>query len=434
MKPDDPSGEAAEESANIPDSGPAEASAVERKNFWDQTFSSLKHRDYRLLWGGTIFSSSGRWIQQVSLGWLAYVLTQSPLILGVVNGVLALPMLLLGPLGGVITDRVDRRLLMLWTQVWLMVTAFIFATMVAGQWVQLWSLYLFTFLMGAGWAFNQPVRQSLVPNVVPRKDLMNAVALNSAGFNITRIVGPALGGLLIAWITIAGNFYLQGLAYLGVAVMIYMMHVPPNPRAAREEHLTTNLWDGIRYVWAHKPILMQVMLALVPVLMAFPYISLMPIFAEDIYGVGAAGLGLLMAVPGIGAVIATLAMASFGEFKHHGTILCLSIIVQGVGLVAFALAGNFVLALAFLVVVGGAQMSFMVTNNTLLQILTPDEFRGRVMGLYMLNQGLMPLGSLFAGIVAEGVGAPLAVAIMGGACATLGFLALASPYGRVKAS
>ena len=194
---------------------PAPARAVERKSrprSGIQTFSSLRHRDYRLLWMGTLFSSSGQWIQQVSIGWLTYQVTGSPFMLGAVNGMRSVPLLLLGPFGGVAADRMDRKRLMLTTQLFLMAVTAIFATIIFTGHAHVWNITAFALLTGVAWAFNMPVRQSIVPHLVPREDLMNAVALNSAGFNVTRIVGPSLAGLLIAAIGIAGNFYLQALA------------------------------------------------------------------------------------------------------------------------------------------------------------------------------------------------------------------------------
>src|SRR6266508_3657710 len=172
--------------AALPDAG-----AVRRRGR-PATFESLRYRDYRLLWFGTLFSSSGQWIQQVSIGWLTYTLTGSPLLLGLVNGLRAVPLLLLGPFGGVAADRLDRKRLMLTTQLFLMTVTAIFATIIFTGHAHVWNIVVFSLLTGVAWAFNMPVRQSIVPNLVPRGALMNAMALNSAGFNLTRVVGPSL--------------------------------------------------------------------------------------------------------------------------------------------------------------------------------------------------------------------------------------------------
>ena len=387
------------------------------------TLSSLRHRDYRLLWFGTLFSSSGQWIQQVSLGWLTYQLTGSAFLLGAVNGLRSLPLLLLGPFGGVAADRMDPKKLMLSTQLFLMTVTAVFATIVVSGHAHLWNIILFALLTGVGWAFNMPVRQSIVPHLVPPKDLMNAIALNSAGFNITRIVGPSLAGLLIAGVGIGGNFYLQALAYVGVAAMIRQMNIPPIPRASREVSPWRHLAEGARYVWHHPTLRVQMSLALIPVVLALPYISLMPVFAKDVLHVGPAGFGVLSAAPGVGALIGTLTIASLGNVRRKGLVLFVALIGLGASLILFSESRSFPLSLALLVLVGGFQMTYMATNQTLLQMSMSDEFRGRAMGIYMLNQGLLPLGSLFAGTLAGLTSAPFAVSVMGGSVLLLTSLA-----------
>jgi len=402
--------------------------AAKRPGFSLRTFSSLRYRDFRLLWFGTLFSSSGQWIQQVSVGWLTYELTGSPFLLGFVNGLRSVPLLVLGPFGGVAADRLDRKRLMLSTQLFLMAVTAIFATVVFTGYANVWTIVVFSLLTGVAWAFNMPVRQSVVPNLVPRSALMNALALNSAGFNVTRIVGPSLAGVLIAGIGIAGNFYLQALAYVGVASMVWRMQIPPHATTTTQaSSVRQNLAEGARYVWGHPTLRAQMTLALVPVVVALPYISLMPVFAKDVLHLGPGGFGLLMAAPGLGAVIGTLTIATLGDVRRKGLLLFGSLIALGASLVLFSQSQSFPLSLFLLVLVGAFQMSYMTTNQTLLQVTTPDALRGRVMGIYMLNQGMLPLGSLLAGTLAALWSAPLAVALMGGAVlllATLAFLRL----------
>lgn len=377
-----------------------------------QTFRSLRHRDYRLLWFGTIFASAGQWIQQVTIGWLTYQLTGSAFLLGAVNGCRSLPLLLLGPFGGVAADRIDRKRLMLGTQLSLMVVTAIFATIIMIGQIEVWHLFAFSLLTGVGWAFNMPVRQSVIPNLVPSGDLMNAMALNSAGYNATRIVGPSVAGVLIATIGAAENFFLQAGAYLGVATMVFLMRVPARVVTASRS-VGTNLAEGGRFIWRHPTIRTQMSLALVPVIIALPYTSLMPIFADDVLDVGPGGYGLLMSAPGLGAVLGTLAIASQSDTLRKGWLLTGSVLALGLSLILFALSRSFPLSLVVLVVAGAAQMSYQTTNQTIIQIATPDALRGRVMGVYILEMGLLPMGSLLAGGVADIFGAPLAVACMG---------------------
>jgi MFS transporter, DHA1 family, staphyloferrin A biosynthesis exporter len=408
--------------AAVPSAAPAAATLDTEQRLG--TFASLRYREYRLLWFGTLFSSSGQWIQQVSIGWLTYALTGSPFLLGLINGLRSVPLLVLGPFGGVAADRVDRKRLMLTTQLFLMTITAVFATVVGTGNAHVWNIALFTLLTGVGWAFNMPVRQSIVPQLVPRNALMNAMALNSAGFNVTRIVGPSLAGLLIAAVGIAGNFTLQAFAYLGVAAMVWMMQIPPRTNTvARDVSVGRNLAEGARFVWRHPTLRVQMLLALVPVVIAMPYTALMPMFAKDVLNLGPGGFGVLMAAPGVGAVIGTLTIASLGNVQRKGLLLFGALLALGVTLILFAQSRSVPVSIALLVLVGGFQMTYMTTNQTLLQLSTPDEFRGRVMGIYMLNQGLLPLGSLIAGVLADLWGAPLAVSVMGGTVLLLAGLA-----------
>ena len=358
--------------------------------------------------------SAGQWIQQITLGWLLYDLTGSSVLLGALNGLRALPFLVSSPIAGVAADRMDRRKILINTQFVLLVTALGMGTLVASGLLQVWHLFLFTLITGAAWAFNEPVRQTLVPNLVPKEDLMNAVALHSAGFNLNKVIGPALGGLLIALFGAAGNFFVQGLAYAGVLVTLYVMHVPPTPVQARQSSVVANLKEGFAYVWSTPTVLALMVADLVPRIFAVPYQALMPVFQKDVLGVGPEGLGMLMAAPGVGAVLSTLLLASIAHsFRRKGLLVLGGLISLGVFLILFSRTTSFPLALVILVAVGGCQIMFMATVNAMVQMTVPDALRGRVMSLYMLDRGLMPAGSLMAGVTAHFIGAPATVSLMG---------------------
>ena len=379
-----------------------------------QTFSSLRHLDFRYLCTGTFLMSAGQWIQQVTLGWLVYELTGNSILLGMLNGLRALPFLVTGPMAGVAADRMDRQKLMLHTQYVLIVTAVIMGGLVASGLLEVWHIFVFTLITGIAWTFSEPVRQSLIPSVVPKAELANAIALNSGGFNLMKVIGPAVGGAMIAVFGAAGNFFVQGVAYAGVLVMIYLMHVPPTPEKARRSSALANLKQGFAYVWSTPAVLALMILAYVPRVFAVPYQTLMPVFQKDVLGVGPEGLGLLMAAPGVGAVLSVLVLASLtNRVKRQGLLLVGSIVILGAFLILFSQITSFWLALVVLVAVGGFQMLFLASTNTMLMLIVPDELRGRVMSLYMLDRGLMPAGALFAGVVAHFIGGPLTVAIMG---------------------
>jgi MFS transporter, DHA1 family, staphyloferrin A biosynthesis exporter len=320
-------------------------------------FDVLRYPNYRLLWTGTLFSSSGLWIQQVTVSWLTYEITNSAFLLGAVNGFRAVPLLFLAPLGGVAADRFDQRRLMLVTQLFLMTVTAIFATICVTGHAAVWNIILFTLLTGVAWAFNMPVRQSIIPNTVPRKYLVSAIALNSVGINMTRVLGPSLGGLLIAAVGVSSNFYIQALAYVGVASMVYQLQLPRLPRASRDNSVWRNLVEGLRYLVKHPTLRLQMALALIPVVIALPYISLLPIFARDVLGVGAEGYGLMMAAPGIGALVGTGTIATIGSIKRKGLLLFIALAGLGLSLVIFSFSRAYPLSLLLLALAGGFQMT-----------------------------------------------------------------------------
>ena len=359
--------------------------------------------------------SAGQWVQQVTLGWLLYDLTGNSMLLGALNGLRAVPFLVTGPMAGVAADRMDRRKLLLRTQWILIITAVAMGTLVASPYLHVWHIFIFTLITGIAWSFTEPVRQSMIPSVVPKEDLVNAIALNSGGFNLMKVIGPALGGAMIVLFGGAGNFFVQSVAYSGVLVMIYLMHIPNTPSEARRASAVANLKEGFAYIWSTPAVLALLTLAYVPRIFAVPYQTLMPVFQKDVLQVGPDGLGMLMAAPGVGALIAVLTLASLANrLKRQGLFLVGSIVVLGFFLIVFSQVRVFPLALATLVIAGAFQMFFLASTATILQLLVPDELRGRVMSLYMLDRGFMPVGALFAGTTAHFIGAPFTVAVMGG--------------------
>ena len=378
------------------------------------TFSSLRNRDFRYLWAGTCFLSGGLWIQQVTLGWAIYEMTRSSILLGALNGLRFLPFLIFSPLAGVAADRTDRRRLMITTQWFVLATALGMGVVVSLELLEVWHLFAFTLVTGVVWSFSEPVRQALIPDVVPRADLMNAVALNSAAFNFTKIFGPSVGGVLIAVFGLAGNFYIQSATYLFVMWMIYRMNVPERVRDATGSSVLSNLREGIRYVWSEPVVFSILATAMVPRLFAMPYQALMPIFQKDVLQVGPEGLGMMMAAPGLGAMLVMLSVAHFANrVNRPGLLMIAALVLQGAFLILFALMRTLPLALLTLVVVGGFQVLFMSVSNMVLHMTVPDELRGRVMSIYMLDRGITPAGALMAGVSAHFIGAPYTVVGMG---------------------
>lgn len=385
------------------------------------TFSSLRYRDFRFLWFGTLFMSAGQWVQQLTLGWLVYDLTGSPVLLGVLNGLRALPFLISGPIAGVIADRADRKRSMLGSQYVLLVTALMMGILVSGGWVEVWHLMAFAVVTGMAWSLNQPVRQAILPNLVPRRDLINAQALNSAAFNFNKVMGPLLAGILIAASGAAGNFYVQALAYGGVMAMIFPMNVPRVAAGGPRVSAWADMKEGWRYVWRSPLVLAVLVAGLIPSVLAFPYQALMPVFQKDVLEVGPEGLGVLMAALGIGGMSALLLLATFGyRVARRGRMMLVALLLLGAFLMLFAATRELWPAAFTLTAVGVAQVIYNNTAHILLQELVPDELRGRVNSLYMLDHGFSPLGALLAGVSTHFLGAPWTIGGMGALVLGLG--------------
>jgi len=394
-----------------------------------QTFISLQHGDFRTLWIGILFMSAGAWIQQVTIGWLLYDLTGSGVLLGALNGLRAFPYLILGFFTGVIIDRVDRRKLLLLIQPFMIVATFTLGLLIVTNRIEVWQLFVFAFISGTAWSISMPLRQALVPNLVPKKHLTNALSLTAMGYNINKVLGPALGGILIAAVGAGGNFFVQSAAYLGVLFIVFTLRVPDDHVKPSESSALSDIKDGLKYVRSKPAVLAVIATALVPPLFAMPYMSLMPIFQKDVLGVGPEQLGMLLAAPGIGALFSLTMLATVGDrIRRKGILLLFGLGFFGIFIVIFSQTPSYPLVLLPLVGAGFCHLTYITTSYTMLQLLTPDELRGRVLSLYFLNRGFGPIGSLMAGILADILGAPITVTIMASVVVLLaGVLAWRAP-------
>jgi MFS family permease len=380
------------------------------------TFSSLRHPHFRRLWISSLVNAGSNWLQQVTLGWLAYDTTDSALIAGLVFGVRALPQLIIGPIGGVIGDRFERKRSLQINSGYMAALALGFALLLALVEVRTWQILLYTVLQGTGQALVNPVRQALVANTVPRDDLMNAIALNSFAQTSMRVVGPSIAGGLIALSGPALNFGIQSVAYVIVFVLILPLQAPYTSREVGRKHgsMWQSFGEGIAYV-RHQPTLMGLMmLALVPVLFTTPInLGLLPVFARDALHVDSAGLGLMYSAQGIGAVLGTMALASLGNFRSKGMLLSACAACLTVAITLYSQVTVFLLALPLLALGTCCFMTYNTINQTIIQTITPDEYRGRVMGLHMMDHGLSPLGAFLFGTIAELYGVRLSIFIAG---------------------
>jgi len=381
------------------------------------TFASLRNTDYLYLWMGNLFNAAGLWIQQVTIGWLVWELSGSATMVGVASSLRFLPFLFIGPLGGVAADRMDRRRLLMITQTVMAAVAVLFAVVVALDWVRVWHAMVFSFAMGCGFAMNAPVRQSLIANTVPLTELGNAIALNSTAINVTRIIGPAVGGVLIVAFGVAGNFLLQAGLYLCMVAVIFPMKVPyRDTMSASKASALGSLKEGVHYVWSNKTMFGLMMLNFIPSLFVMPILQIMPAFAAEVLHAKANIYGYLMTSFGVGALLATLTMASFGSMIRSGWLGIAALSSTAIFVILFSQSTLLWVAFFLLAALGFSQLIFRVNNNTLVQTLAPDSLRGRVMAIYQMDHALMPLSASALGVCADLFSVPTSIAVSGILC------------------
>ena len=379
--------------------------------------AALAHRNFRIVWFAALGSTIGTWMQQYAQSWLVYELTKSNFYLGIDSFLGQLPILLLMLIGGVIADRHDRRRLLTTSQYIQAIAAFALATLVATHSVKVGYIFMLSFIAGCGQAFGGPAYQSLIPSLVPRRDLPSAIGLNSTQFNLSRVLGPALGGTVLATIGLAWCFALNGVSFFIVIFALAWLHLPKHTPAKSHKPIRTDLQVGLRYVRNHRLVLTLTVLVFISTFLAMPLITLMPSFATDVlhgFGTPAARLSLLMACQGLGAITGALVVATLGQFKHMGAALLGVQTMLGLLLAAFAMSRMLPLSLVLLFVAGMFYMSTFSISFSLVQLTVPDELRGRVVSIYMvaLRSG-GPIGALTAGALADAFTAPTIMAMNG---------------------
>ncbi|HJZ52264.1 MAG TPA: MFS transporter [Candidatus Acidoferrales bacterium] len=388
--------------------------APENRSRFHDLVRSLRHRNFQLFFSGQLISLIGTWMQNIAQAWLVYRLTGSSLLLGIVGFAGQIPIFLFAPIGGLAADRWNRHHVVIGTQVSSMILAFILAALTLFHVVQVWEIVVLAALLGVVNAFDVPARQSFLIEMVVREDLMNAIALNSSMFNGARVIGPAIAGILVARIGEGWCFFANAVSYIAVIIGLLMMKLGPLRTASKDSSPFEHIAEGFRFVRRTKPILALVLLIGLVSLVAVPYSVLMPIFADRVLHSGAHGLGILMGATGIGALLGALTLAIRRGVQGLGRVVGLSAAGFGVSLILFAFSRSLWLSVALLVPVGYGVMLQMSSSNTLIQAMVPDELRGRAMAMYtMMFMGMAPVGSLFAGALADKIGAPWTVAIGG---------------------
>jgi MFS family permease len=376
-------------------------------------FRALRHRNYRLYFFGQLTSLAGTWMQSAAQAWLVLKLTNSATMLGVVSFAQFTPILLVGLFAGVIVDRVDRRRLIITTQILLMLSAFALAALTWSGKVRVIHVILLAAFNGTVGSFDMPGRQSFVVEMVGYDDLANAIALNSMMFNSARMLGPAAAGLLIAWLGIGTCFFLNGVSFLAVIWSLIQMDIPVRvvTGGARMLH---QLREGLAYVWGHRPLLYQMVLAAVTNGFGYQYLVLVPLFAKNVLHGDARTYGFLAAIQGLGSVVGAVTLASRVSTRGMRNNLLAGLFLSAVGIFVFGISRSFPLSLAAQFVIGAGLTNFRASNNTLVQMFVTDDLRGRVMSTYQLAAvGLTPIGALEVGYTGSHLGPMQAVVICG---------------------
>jgi len=366
--------------------------------------AAFRYRDFRLFWLSLFISNIGTWMQMTATNWLLYQLTDSPLQLGL-NGVFrAAPAIALGVISGTFADRYDRKRLMLVTQLILALLTLCLGALDHTGHIEAWQIYTFTFISGAVGTFDGPARQALFPSLVPRAVLPNAVALNSILWKGAALLGPTLGGVAISAMGTSGAFYANAASFLAVVIALLMMRAP-SPATEKRHDFMGETKAGLSYIVSQPIILGLCVMEGVSSVFGLDN-AMLTILARDVFQVGASGFGFLQSSRGFGAVIGSSLFIAMGARAAQGKTLLISALLYGAGFALFGLAPNFPLALALLALVGATDSIWSAARGTMIQLITPEKFRGRMMGVFQLsNRGLHPLGQMETGLVVPLMGA-----------------------------
>ncbi len=384
---------------------------------------ALRNPNFRLFWSGNFLSNIGTWMQNVAQGWLVLTLTNSAFWLGVVGFAGSIPFLLFTLFGGVIADRVNKRRLLIVTQSAMMILAFLLAALAFFKVITVWEIAAIAFLNGVAMSMNAPSYQAMVPRLVAREDLTNAIALNSAQFNMSRILGPTLGGYAMLLFGVAGNFFLNGVSFLAVLWALTRIRYP-DASSARHQSVFASLRGGFAYLRSQRHMLVLVWMICVASLLGLPFLTFIPYFAKVQLHSGESGLGWLLAGSGAGAVAGAVTVAARGMIRHRGAVVTIAGSVFFLAIIGFCSSHSFALSEVLAFFEGFSGILMISSFNVSIQHLSSDEMRGRVMSIYATSfLGLPPLGSLFAGELSRHIPTGLALGLMSGT-AMLAFIGI----------
>jgi MFS family permease len=385
-----------------------------------RTFSALHYRDFRLLWVGAFTSTTGTWMQTVAQGWLVLQMTNSPFLLGV-DGFLATgPMLLFSLFGGAMADRLERRKIMLWSQYMQMTFAFTLALVIYTGQVEVWHIFLLSFLTGSAQSFSGPAYVSLLPLLVKRQDMPNAIAMNSMQFNLARVVGPVLAGIAMAKWGAAICFALNGLSFVAVIIALLLIRTPPVESADERQGIFQDMRAGFAFVFHRRTLLTLTFLAFAGTFLGMPIINFLPVVAREIFRLNASGYAWMVAIYGLGSVAGALVVAATSHAARKGSLALILQLGFACLLIGFAVSRSLPLSLAIAFCAGACIVGVISLYSSLVQLTSTDAMRGRVMSIFMLAfRGGMPLGNLLAGYVAQRWSISVALAINGAVLAAV---------------
>ena len=380
-------------------------------------FGSLRNRNFRLLWIGGIVSHTGDDMQLVAVSWLVLLITNSPFLMGVASLAQGLPRLFFGLIGGVVADRVDRHRLLVICQASEMILAFFFSLLVLTGTIQFWHLLILLPIFGFLKSMYVISRQAYVFDLVGREDLMNALALHSSAMNLAKIIGPSIAGILIGIWGVGWCLFINGVSFIGILISFFMMHPPaPSKKDHQSPNLFRDLGETFGYLRLDKPILILIIASFAFRMFGLQPEVILPLFAHNVLKVGASGYGFLMAAMGLGAVIGGVTVAGLGDLQRKGYYFLTTSLIYGFLLILFSFSSWFYVSFFLIFLTGIADISSKTINQTLVQLLSPEQLRGRILGVFMLNQGWKPLGGFLMGAGASLFGAPLALASGAGIC------------------
>jgi MFS family permease len=382
--------------------------------------TALSYPNFRRLLTGSFFTYLSQWMQQASLGWVAYEITGSGALLGAIFAVRAIPMICLAPFAGVAADRYNRKRLLMVSQLASAAISFLFGATLALDLITTWMLFAYTLIMGVSSVLDRPARNTMAFEMVPREMAMKAVGLHSMTFSLTRMAGPAVAGYLIGVLGVTGNFFIQGFLYLVAAAMGLMLALPERKAPQRPASVATELFTGFRFLFANPTIRLLMVFGLIPYFLVVPiWSTLLPIYAKDVFDAGPVGFGMLLAAVGIGATLGGVATVALARFDRQGAIQIGAMLVFCASVAGLAASPSLVFAMPIGLIGGASEVVFTTSQMTMLQMSAPEQMRGRVSSLIQLFPAFISLGAAFSGALTELLGARSASALLAAICAII---------------